>query len=402
MYRSQLLTYLSALFSSGNPSASDFQKLIQGLGSESDRPHIVCVSSASNIPDDQLLTSTYDMPTTTSGSGCGSTGVSPVPSGCGCPPAPTPPTPPLPTTRKEKVINVLCDWFREGWLLDCIGICTGTDAARAYYWVVSMDSDAGTYEILSVQFNNPGFGKGGFASENAIRLLRLVYNRSTQTVVSTDARLVITELTNAVMSEDVREIKIVYSTPPMQEDGVLYVQMSLPKLDKPDVSVSAVTQTSCVLSWPSIAGAAGYRFAIEGTDISAIVSSPYMVTNLKPSRSYVFTVTALGDGVKSSDSEASSVNVLTPAASILSAPVPVVSNLSSTSAVVSWSAARGGDSYTYRLNNGPLVSEVMPPVTLDGLTPGFRYTFAVKAISTSPAVLDSDWGSTDFVTESGD
>ena len=58
MYRSQLLTYLSALFSSGNPSASDFQKLIQGLGSESDRPHIVCVSSASNIPDDQLLTST--------------------------------------------------------------------------------------------------------------------------------------------------------------------------------------------------------------------------------------------------------------------------------------------------------------------------------------------------------
>lgn len=185
------------MFSSGNLTSADYQKLISGLGSESDRPHIVCSSSTNNIPDDLLLTSEYEMPVVRPAAGSGSC------SSCCCPPAPTPPAPPVPDTRMEKVINILCDWFREGWLLDCVGVSTVTASARAYYWVVSMDASAGTFDILSIQFGNPGFDTETISSAQCVRVLRIVYNRQQQSVVSTESWLLLTDAAGGGSSIDI-------------------------------------------------------------------------------------------------------------------------------------------------------------------------------------------------------
>lgn len=261
MFRSQLIPYLTAMFSSGNLTSADYQKLISGLGSESDRPHIVCSSSTNNIPDDLLLSSEYEMPVVRPATGSGSC------SSCCCPPAPTPPAPPVPDTHMEKVINILCDWFREGWLLDCVGVSTVTSSAKAYYWVVSSDSASGVFDILSVQFGNPGFDTETISSAKCVRVLRLVYNREQQSVVSTDSWLLLTGLGGGGSSIEVVQVPGSSTTAVMSQAAVT---RELATLSSPTiVTVDGPTPTIAV---------EGYRIyncgVLSSLTFSSIESSP--------------------------------------------------------------------------------------------------------------------------------
>ena len=193
MLRPALVSYLEPLFKDGaRPSGADFKSLIEGLGFDTDRPRIVCYASGSNIPDDLLLTSTWTIPN---------------------------------DGTVMPVINVLCDYFHLGCQVDCIGVCNSDERISAYYFVSWEDTSTSVYTIYSIQFNNPGFNRSGLASESCVRFLKLVYNRESQTLVSSDARLLLTSLSGAITSNDVQSIKVVTSDPPMQEDGVLYIQM---------------------------------------------------------------------------------------------------------------------------------------------------------------------------------
>lgn len=197
MLRPALLEYLYPLFSDGmTPSGDQFHEFIEGVGKEADRPRISLVASGGFIPDNILTSSMW------------------APEDGG--------------TRPDTVANILCDYFANGWFAECVATCTHTPAAKAYYYVVSQDVSAGHFTIFSLQFNNPGFDKGKFASEDGLRILMQVYDRGNQCVVSSDYKLLLTSLSNVVMSNDVQSMQVVYGEPPRQNDGVLYIQMPDP------------------------------------------------------------------------------------------------------------------------------------------------------------------------------
>lgn len=197
MLRPALLEYLYPLFDDGmTPSGDQFHEFIEGVGKEADRPRISLVAQGGFIPDN-ILTSSMWAPEDNS-------------------------------VRPDTVANILCDYFANGWFAECMATCTHTPEAKAYYYVVSQDVSAGRFTIFSLQFNNPGFDKGKFASEDGIRILMQVYDRGNQCVISSDYKLLLTSLSNVVMSNDVQSMQVVYGEPPRQNDGVLYIQMPDP------------------------------------------------------------------------------------------------------------------------------------------------------------------------------
>lgn len=403
MYRSQLIPYLTALFSGGNPSAADFAQLVQGLGSEADRPHISCASNGTFIPDNQIIVSTVAVPAVGGGVVGSGTGA------CCCIPAPGSSTSVAGSTKEEKVINVLCDYFRNGWQLDVQGTCAGTPCAHAYYFVLSMTSvtgGAGIYDIYSIQRYNPGFDKNGVSSEKCIRVLRLRYNRSTECVVETASRLVLTDATPVVQSNEIKAIKIVYSTPPKIEDGVLYIQLKLAPVGTPEVTVTSVSQETIALSWGAVANAEKYEVVLKDVGTVIPVSGvSYTFTGLQPNKQYVVGVRAVGDGVNFASSSWTYMVVSTKNSVILQTPAPVVVSTSAASGVtIRWDAVPEAGSYSYRVgcgcSCGELVTGVMgTSVVLSGLAAGQSYQFSVKAVGTEASILDSDWATVGFTTK---
>ena len=235
MLRPALLEYLYPLFDDGmTPSGDQFHEFIEGVGKQADRPRISLVATGGFIPDNILTQSMW----------------APVGN----------------SQRPDTVMNVLCDYYANGWFAECVATCTHTPDAKAYYYVASQDAATGRFTVFSLQFNNPGFDKGKFASEDAIRILLQVYDRSTGLVTYSDYKLLLTALSNVVMSNDVSAMQIVYGEPPRQNDGVLYIQMPDPascSIQMPGtVGVGVPADISVVL------GAGGYsssRVYLRGT-----------------------------------------------------------------------------------------------------------------------------------------
>lgn len=392
MQRNTLIPYLTALFSGGTPSGADFKQLIEGLGTQLDRPHIVCVSDFDNIPDNQLLVTTYATASTT------------MPNGCGCSSLPAPSGSKSVIAKSEKVINILCDYFKEGWAIECVGKCTGSLCARAYYYVVSMDATTNTYEVVSLQFNNPKHDKNGYSSASCVRVLRMMYNRRSGCITETDSRLLLSDATPVVRSNDVRSIKVVYNEPPMVEDGVLYIQVKLSPLMTPEASITELSQSAVTISWPAITGAVHYEVR-NGDTVHTTTATTYTFTGLQPDSMYTFGVRAIADGKTYSNSSWKYVVTETKNSVILQTPaIRVTSTDADRGVVASWDAVQGATSYSYRVGCGcdcaPLITGITTTsVTIFGLMPNQPYTLQVKAVSNEEAVLDSDWAAVGFTTK---
>lgn len=408
MLKSQLIPYLVSLFSGGQPSGLDYKALIEGLGEDTDRPHLVCVSPTTNIPDNLLLTSEFNIASVAGGSGvtgggcCGDGSID----DCGCPPAPS-----LgcgcgssssggltPTSKMVSAVNILCDWFNKGWEIDCIGISSRSSQPRAYYWVVSKDTRTGYYEIFSAQFDNPGFDKGSFKSECCIRLVRWVYDRKRCTFVSGDARLIVTDLTGAVLSGQVREVRIVSEEPPKVEDNVLYIQIQLPALCGFDVELESVTQSTATFTWDNVANAIGYQYRLGKDGDWVTTMSPCVLSNLEIGTEYFVSFRAVGDGINYGNSDTVSHFFTTLNVSQLPQPTPVVTP-GVTSCIVSWNPVDGASSYAIKLGKGGVIHTVFgTSFTFQGLVPGQEYSAHVRAVAASSEVLDSDWIAVSFKT----
>lgn len=410
MYRSALLPYLTALFSGGNPSGSDFAKLIQGLGSQEDRPHIKCVSEGVFIPDNQLLVSTYAVPTVSGSSTSSSSYIGMGGCSCGCSALPIPGgsggSIGNGTSKQERVIDILCDYFKNGWALDVVGTCTGCPCARAYYVVMGFDPSTNIYDVVSVQFNNPKFDYNGFASERCIRVFRMGYNRASGCVVSSNANLVLTEAVPVVQSSDIKAIKVVYSEPPMVEDGVLYIRLKLSQLVSPTLKVDKVSQETVAVSWGAIEGAVGYEITMDdGQTKTPVSGTSYTFSSLTPNTQYTIGVRAIGDNKTHASSSWFYVVVETLGSMILQTPAPeVVSTSAANGVVISWDAVPMATSYSYRLGCGCSCGELVTGVTgtsitLRGLAVGQQYSCSVKAVSTEGSVLDSEWAVVGFTTK---
>lgn len=380
MYRTQLLPYLKALFSTGRPSASDYQKLIDGLGSEADRPHIVCTATGDSIPDNLVFVTETTVPTVSTGTSN---------SGCCCGSSSSGSTV-TPSSSTDTVANVLCDWWVQGWLLDCTGVCTGTSGAKSYYMVTSAAS--GVYEICSISFGNPGFDVGNISSASCVRIVRQYYTRSTGTVDSTltTSELLLTGDVDAVTSSEVRELRVVRSTPTTFEPGVLYVELQLPRLSAPIVTLVSEGVTDISISWDAVASASGYAVGLLGGTSTVVSGLSYDMTGLGAGVSYTLSVVAVGDGVSWANSLAGVVSGTTLPPMSLDAPT-----LSKTLDGVVVTVVEGAASYAYKWSDGGSITVVEgSSVTGSSFVIGSPFLsdiLYVKAVSTSTAILDSVW-----------
>lgn len=150
-------------------------------------------------------------------------------------------------------------------------------------------------------------------------------------------------------------------------------------------SVTATTTTSVSLSWPAVAGAAGYR--LYRTGVSQVVGvangTTGTVGGLKANASYTFQVaafTASGQtGPKSPGVSGKTKSVA------LSAPRISVSGVAKTSAKVTWSKVSGADYYRIYINGAQRGSAdaSITSYVVTGLKPNTPYKATVRADTTN-------------------
>lgn len=383
MYRSEKIAELLALFSSGTPSASDYSRLIHGLGEESDRPHIYLDSGVSNLPDDLLYTAKYSMPVvgggTLCGSCCGGSGGSEG------------------LLQPEVVANIMCDYYHMSWGLDVRFYSSQSSGCVGYYYVVGEESTASgvVYELLGIQFGNSGFDVGCWSSSSCVRLLRQCYNRTRGTLVSSEGRLLLSAESGGIWSSSVREVRVVGKAPESFEDGVLYVELGLTALGSvPGFKVLQAGGMSVSVVWGSLSGAVGYHLLVDGAVVGQVGSEDqsYIFTGLESGTSYTLGIYGLGDGVMYGNGPVSSVVAETEASGVL--PVP---SLSLESGGVRIGSVEGASSYAYRVVSSGVFEVLGSSLFASGsyllpLGSGWTGEFEVKAISASTVVLDSPWG----------
>ena len=389
MYRSEKIAELLALFSSGTPSASDYSRLIEGLGEDSDRPHICLDSGVSNLPDDLLYTATYSMPVIGGGGGgCGPCCGGSVSGGAGS----------SGLLQPEVVANIMCDYYSKGWGLDVRFYSSQSSGCKGYYYVVGEESTAGgvVYELLGVQFGNGGFDVGCWSSSAGVRLLRQCYNRTTGRLLSSEGRLLLSSESGSVWSSSIRELRVVGKAPEEFEDGVLYVELGLTALGPVGgFRVLDVGGTSVHVGWDTLSGAVGYNLLLDGDVVGQVGSGElsYVFGGLTSGTSYTLGIYGLGDGVIYGNGSVESLSVETESAGVL--PVP---SLSLESGGVRIGSVSGASGYAYRVVSSG-VFEVLGSSLFAGgsyvlpLGEDWSGEIEVKAISSSSVVLDSPWGS---------
>jgi len=180
---------------------------------------------------------------------------------------------------------------------------------------------------------------------------------------------------------------------PDEDYEVIYKQICANAEESAEVTIDPVTV--CVCTAPVITqGIAGYDFFqiyynySLGSDYTLFVdevafpitnpTGSYVITGLEPGRTYiVYLVRTLSGGIKCSS------NVIDVLTSIV-APCPAVTDLAadttSTTALLTWTAAAGALSYNVYVNGSLVANTTDTDYLLTGLTPGGDYVFAVIAI----------------------
>jgi hypothetical protein len=189
---------------------------------------------------------------------------------------------------------------------------------------------------------------------------------------------------------------------PGQADSI-HVQVTTPQgLQAPqNVQVFALSPTTAYVSWNAVVGAdLGYAvFMVTGTGNVQVATAPGGTTNatatgLPAGTTVVLFVRALSDNFFPFTADSSTVSVVMPAP--LAAPSPTFSNITTTTAVLSWLPVATADGYrVYEMINGQkvLVDSLNSSVTsvlITGLTPGSTTSFLVEAFR-GTVVSDSSW-----------
>lgn len=170
-------------------------------------------------------------------------------------------------------------------------------------------------------------------------------------------------------------------------------------LTAPVLTKSGQTSNSISVTFPGQSGAAGYSaslYAADGTTLLGVYSpftSGSSITGLAPNTSYIVKVVALGDGISSSNSAAST--ALT-AVTALASPANIVVAPRAQTAVVQFSAVSGAISYTLNLYNSTgssllrTISNFTSGSTLTGLSASTSYRVAIVAIGDASTAFTSD------------
>ncbi len=155
------------------------------------------------------------------------------------------------------------------------------------------------------------------------------------------------------------------------------------------LAISNITQTSATATWNSVSGANSYKFEYKtnssGTwTVVTTSNTNYNMTGLTAGTLYNTRVKAVCSSGESNYS--STVNFTTTGGGGCGTPTNLAaSNITSTTATVSWSAVSGASSYNfqYKLNSGTTWSQVNVPTTavnMTGMSPATKYDVRVQAV----------------------
>jgi phosphatidylserine/phosphatidylglycerophosphate/cardiolipin synthase-like enzyme len=159
------------------------------------------------------------------------------------------------------------------------------------------------------------------------------------------------------------------------------------------ISATSITTSSALISWTAVSGATGYTlgYRISGTSTWTTVpvsGTSYTLTGLTPSTIYQYDVqtTCIGGGT----SAYSSVNTFTTTATVAcGTPVGLsATTITSSTAVISWTAVTGATSYTLQYKTAAgltwtSVTTTSPTYTLTGLAFATTYQYKVAAVCPS-------------------
>jgi hypothetical protein len=149
------------------------------------------------------------------------------------------------------------------------------------------------------------------------------------------------------------------------------------------LTVTAVSATSITLTFSATGGCGGFTYSLqrEGTTLPCTSSSnPCPDTGLMSSTLYHYTLTA----TDSANDQATAKAQQTTNGQLPGAPgTPVVTNITATTATVSWSVASGTvTAYEYSLNGGAWIGVGGAlSANLSGLSPNTPYTVQVHAVN---------------------
>ncbi len=160
-----------------------------------------------------------------------------------------------------------------------------------------------------------------------------------------------------------------------------------------NVTVSAVSSTSALLSWSASSGAQGYRiYQVNGTQSTLIgtvssTTTSVQITGLTAGSTNSFKVEAY-NATTVADSQV--VTVTLPAAPTNSGPTLTAKVLSATSVQLNWTAVSGANAYNVYYFDGSgnrvllgTVNGRSTSVKVVGMTPGTTYPFQVESVSRS-------------------
>lgn len=176
------------------------------------------------------------------------------------------------------------------------------------------------------------------------------------------------------------------------------------KLQTPSPKVGEVTESTATITWDAVKDAASYAYTVNSGEEQTVTDTKILLEGLEAETEYTVEVKAVsGDTGLYTDSDWAKITVTTAAAgqskSALAAPAPEASEITASSAFISWEAVENAVSYTYTLNDGEETTVTETEISIENLEAETEYTVKVKAdAGESELYLDSEWAEVSFTT----
>ncbi len=151
------------------------------------------------------------------------------------------------------------------------------------------------------------------------------------------------------------------------------IQTKAAPLNVPAGVTKSATETTAVISWNAVSGAAGYDILFNGT-VYSVTSTSRQFTGLIAGRSYNFQVRS---------KNANTVSAYTASYTVTTAPkapASISAESTDTTVTVTWSPALGAVGYILRFNNQEVnLSESVTSYTISGLKAKTTYSYQIRS-----------------------
>jgi tRNA A22 N-methylase len=149
--------------------------------------------------------------------------------------------------------------------------------------------------------------------------------------------------------------------------------------------VSTTNSTSISVNWGVVTGAINYDVEVDGTVISGVSGTSYIIGSLQPNSIHTYRVRAItsaGVGVWSEIATKTTLSFVTKVTSIVD----------TSSVTINWAAVTGASSYDIEVDGTVTTGIKVENYVVSGLTAGTSHSYRVRAITASGTGTWSDLG----------